>query len=64
MDAVAHTCAHCGRATPYDGRELAAWEAGELALADQLDDVTAMMLVCPICRRELSDTDYEAAAQA
>jgi hypothetical protein len=51
-------CAQCGRAVSAND-ELRSWKHGDLLLADELDDVTATMLLCPECVAEDRAGDYE-----
>jgi hypothetical protein len=52
------SCAQCGRPLPADPIELARWNEGELAAAEQ-DEVTAGMLLCPECVEEDRSGEYE-----
>jgi len=45
-------CAQCEREAPADPAEVARWRHGELALAGELDDVTAGLVLCPDCDAE------------
>jgi hypothetical protein len=53
-------CSQCGRDAPANRDELRGWRNGELAVAGELDDVTATMLLCPECVEEDSSGEYEA----
>lgn len=52
-------CAQCGRVIPDDAREVARWRHGYLALAGELDEVSAAMLLCPECAEEASSGGYD-----
>jgi hypothetical protein len=52
-------CSQCGRELPADPGELQRWEQGSLAVAGELDDVTASMLLCPDCVEEDRVGEYE-----
>ena len=54
---VAAECAQCGREAPAEWAELERWRHGELALAGDLDDITAGMIVCPEC--DAVDLDFD-----
>ena len=43
------SCSQCGREAAAGSAELAAWQHGDLALAGDLDEVTAGLLLCPGC---------------
>jgi hypothetical protein len=45
-------CSQCGRDLPADPAEARQWEQGPRALAGELDEVTASMLLCPDCTAE------------
>lgn len=53
-------CAQCGRLLPDDARLVAGWRYGDLALAHELDDVSAGMLLCPSCAAEATRGGYDA----
>ena len=42
-------CAQCGRDAPTDPRELSTWRHADLVSEDELDDVTAALVLCPDC---------------
>lgn len=52
-------CAQCGQRAPGDLVELGTWRHGELALAGELDEVTAAMVLCPDCDAEDRRGDYD-----
>ena len=57
------TCSQCGRPAPADHAELADWGAGKLLLAgelNELDELSAELLVCPDCVRGDRAGEYEA----
>lgn len=45
-------CAQCGHVLPDDAAEVARWRHGYLALAGEIDEVSAGMLLCPDCAAE------------
>ena len=53
------TCSQCGRKAPAEPDELARWRHGDLALAGELDEVSAGLLLCPDCLLEGEAKDYE-----
>ena len=44
---------------PDDPAEVARWRHGYLALAGELDEVSAGMLLCPACTQEAAGGGYE-----
>jgi hypothetical protein len=54
------SCSQCGRSAPTDRVELQGWKHGELAVAGEVDEVTATMLLCPDCVEEDRAGEYEA----
>jgi hypothetical protein len=52
-------CAQCGRVLPDDAQEVARWRHGYLALAGELDEVSAAMLLCPECADEVTEERYD-----
>jgi len=57
---VSVECAQCGQEAPADPAELEGWRHGELVLSDELDEVTAALVLCPDCDAEDRDADFEA----
>jgi hypothetical protein len=54
------SCSQCGRPAPADHYELRKWKHGDLAVAGELDEATATMLLCPECVEEDLSGEYEA----
>jgi hypothetical protein len=46
------TCAQCGWTVQSDAPELARWSHGALAVAGDLDETSAAIVVCPECAEE------------
>jgi hypothetical protein len=52
-------CSQCGHVLPSDPDELSGWRHGELVLAEDLDETTAALLLCPECVAEEHAGGYE-----
>ena len=52
-------CAQCGRGAPADLDELGRWRRGDLALAEELDEVAAAMILCPDCDAEQRAGEFD-----
>jgi len=61
---VVAQCSQCGRPAPAEPAALSGWRQGELALEEELDEVTAGLLVCPDCDAEDREGEYEAGGGA
>jgi hypothetical protein len=57
---VSVECAQCGREAPTDRVELAGWRQGELLLDEEIDEVTAALVLCPDCDAEDRRGEFEA----
>jgi hypothetical protein len=58
--ALVLACGQCGRPLPDDVEAVARWRHGYLALAGELDEVSAAMLLCPACATEATGGGYDA----
>jgi hypothetical protein len=52
-------CSQCGRSLPSELEAVSGWRHGELVLADDLDEMTAALLLCPDCVAEEHAGAYE-----
>ena len=52
-------CSQCGRHAPADPAELADWEHGPALTAGDLTDETAALLLCPDCRDENREREFD-----
>lgn len=53
-------CAQCGRPLPAALPERARWRQGREAVAGELDELTAAMLLCPDCAEDDRVGAYDA----
>jgi len=53
-------CAQCGQEAPAEPAELETWRHADLVLSDELDDVTASLVLCPECDAEDRQGEFEA----
>jgi hypothetical protein len=53
-------CAQCGQEAPADPAELETWRHGDIVLSDELDEVTASLVLCPDCDAEDRHGEFEA----
>ena len=56
-------CSQCGREVLAGSAELAGWSHGDLALAGDLDEVTAGLLLCPACSAEDREGAFDAGGE-
>jgi len=57
------TCSQCGREALAGSSEVAEWRQGELALAGELDEVAAGLLLCPACWAEDREGAFDAGGE-